>query len=216
MWLRIAHGGRAHRRHHQDHRDRDLRLRPASLKTDILGHEPMGVGVGVRSGRGTDGQCRYIEATVSGVLIACLYAPNGNPQPGPRFAYKLAWLQLRATREACQNPDSNRRVEARVSPRRNLSGTRPLRWSDPLPAPWRVYGPILWWAWRWPSSCTCSSPSGGRARERAANSHRLEGHTLDQRTAVAAAVPADRVIDWIMAPRTLPTLARDRLRRRLL
>ena len=40
-----------------------------------------------------DTQSRYIEAAVNGVLIASLYAPNGNPQPGPRFDYKLAWLQ---------------------------------------------------------------------------------------------------------------------------
>ena len=39
-----------------------------------------------------DGQARYIEAAVQGVLIASLYAPNGNPQPGPKFSYKLAWL----------------------------------------------------------------------------------------------------------------------------
>ncbi|MBW3559139.1 MAG: exodeoxyribonuclease III [Proteobacteria bacterium] len=39
-----------------------------------------------------DGQSRYIEAAVRGVLIGCLYAPNGNPQPGPKFDYKLAWL----------------------------------------------------------------------------------------------------------------------------
>ena len=30
---------------------------------------------------------------MSGVLIGCLYAPNGNPQPGPKFDYKLAWLE---------------------------------------------------------------------------------------------------------------------------
>jgi exodeoxyribonuclease-3 len=41
----------------------------------------------------SDSQCRYIEAAVNGVLIGCLYAPNGNPQPGPRFDYKLAWLE---------------------------------------------------------------------------------------------------------------------------
>ena len=40
-----------------------------------------------------DRQARYIEAAVSGVLVASLYAPNGNPQPGPKFAYKLAWLE---------------------------------------------------------------------------------------------------------------------------
>ncbi len=40
-----------------------------------------------------DTQPRYIEAAVSGVLVGCLYAPNGNPQPGPKFDYKLAWLR---------------------------------------------------------------------------------------------------------------------------
>ncbi|QAY75385.1 exodeoxyribonuclease III [Sphingosinicella sp. BN140058] len=37
-------------------------------------------------------QSRYLEAAVSGVLIGCLYLPNGNPQPGPKFDYKLAWM----------------------------------------------------------------------------------------------------------------------------
>src|SRR5208337_4765368 len=36
---------------------------------------------------------RYIEAAVNGILVASLYAPNGNPQPGPKFKYKLAWLE---------------------------------------------------------------------------------------------------------------------------
>jgi len=40
----------------------------------------------------TDTQSRYIEAAVGGVLVACIYLPNGNPQPGPKFAYKLAWF----------------------------------------------------------------------------------------------------------------------------
>ena len=40
----------------------------------------------------TDTQARYIEAAVQGVLIGCLYLPNGNPQPGPKFTYKLAWF----------------------------------------------------------------------------------------------------------------------------
>jgi len=39
-----------------------------------------------------DTQARYIEAAVGGVLIASLYAPNGNPQPSPKFKYKLAWM----------------------------------------------------------------------------------------------------------------------------
>src|SRR6185312_13395750 len=40
-----------------------------------------------------DDQARYIEAAVQGILIGCLYLPNGNPQPGPKFAYKLAWFE---------------------------------------------------------------------------------------------------------------------------
>lgn len=44
-------------------------------------------------GDANDDQSRYIEAAVNGVLIACVYAPNGNPQPGPKFEYKLAWLK---------------------------------------------------------------------------------------------------------------------------
>jgi exodeoxyribonuclease-3 len=42
-------------------------------------------------GDAADTQARYIEAAINGVLIACIYAPNGNPQPGPKFEYKLAW-----------------------------------------------------------------------------------------------------------------------------
>lgn len=54
----------------------------------------------VRRGLGIDGpnegegeQARYLEADVSGVRIACLYLPNGNPHPGPKFTYKLAWME---------------------------------------------------------------------------------------------------------------------------
>ena len=38
-----------------------------------------------------DGQARYIEAACNGVIVGCLYAPNGNPRPGPKFDYKLSW-----------------------------------------------------------------------------------------------------------------------------
>jgi exodeoxyribonuclease-3 len=40
-----------------------------------------------------DSEARYLEAAVNGILIGCLYAPNGNPQPGPKFDFKLAWLK---------------------------------------------------------------------------------------------------------------------------
>lgn len=41
----------------------------------------------------SDDQARYIEAAVNGILIASIYLPNGNPQPGPKFDYKLAWFE---------------------------------------------------------------------------------------------------------------------------
>ncbi|AWI60143.1 exodeoxyribonuclease III [Sinorhizobium fredii] len=48
----------------------------------------------------SDTQSRYIEAAVNGILIAALYAPNGNPQPGPKFDYKLAWHRRLASHAA--------------------------------------------------------------------------------------------------------------------
>ena len=40
-----------------------------------------------------DSQSRYIEAAVDGLLVCGLYLPNGNPRPGPKFAYKLRWFE---------------------------------------------------------------------------------------------------------------------------
>ncbi|WP_462383648.1 exodeoxyribonuclease III [Pseudomonas sp. Marseille-QA0892] len=40
-----------------------------------------------------DKQSRYLEAAAHGVIVASLYLPNGNPQPGPKFDYKLAWFE---------------------------------------------------------------------------------------------------------------------------
>ena len=44
-------------------------------------------------GNPADDQSRYLEAAVQGMIVGCLYAPNGNPQPGPKYDYKLAWLE---------------------------------------------------------------------------------------------------------------------------
>ncbi len=51
-------------------------------------------------GEPEDDHSRYLEAAVSGVLIGCLYAPNGNPRPGPKFDYKLRWLKRMADHSA--------------------------------------------------------------------------------------------------------------------
>jgi len=52
----------------------------------------------VESRRGLPGdpedvQSRYLEARIGGVRVGCLYLPNGNPAPGPKFDYKLRWLE---------------------------------------------------------------------------------------------------------------------------
>jgi exodeoxyribonuclease III len=41
----------------------------------------------------SDTHSRYIEAIINGMLIGCLYLPNGNPAPGPKFDYKLSWFE---------------------------------------------------------------------------------------------------------------------------
>jgi exodeoxyribonuclease-3 len=63
------------------------------------GTEPQEVGRGL-PGDPTDEQSRYIEAMVNGIRIACLYLPNGNPAPGPKFDYKLQWFDRLITRAA--------------------------------------------------------------------------------------------------------------------
>ena len=40
-----------------------------------------------------DSHSRYLEAAVGGVIVGCLYLPNGNPRPGPKFDYKLRWFE---------------------------------------------------------------------------------------------------------------------------
>ena len=37
-------------------------------------------------------ESRYIEAAIGGIIVGCLYLPNGNPAPGPKFDYKLRWF----------------------------------------------------------------------------------------------------------------------------
>ena len=63
------------------------------------GREPVEVRRGLPGDAG-DAQARYLEAAVDGILVGCLYAPNGNPQPGPKFDYKLAWLDRFITHAA--------------------------------------------------------------------------------------------------------------------
>jgi exodeoxyribonuclease-3 len=66
----------------------------------ILSREPA-VEVGrTLPGDVDDVQSRWIEARCGDVHFVCLYLPNGNPQPGPKFDYKLAWMDRLAVRAA--------------------------------------------------------------------------------------------------------------------
>ena len=51
-------------------------------------------------GEDEDLQSRYIEAMIEGLVICCLYLPNGNPAPGPKFDYKLRWFERLTQRAA--------------------------------------------------------------------------------------------------------------------
>ncbi len=62
--------------------------RPVETRRGLPGEATDATDAGAR-----DDQPRYLEAAVQGVLIGCLYLPNGNPQPGPKFAYKLDWFE---------------------------------------------------------------------------------------------------------------------------
>jgi exodeoxyribonuclease III len=56
------------------------------------GDRPKALG-NVLPGDPEDTHSRYIEAMVNGIMICCLYLPNGNPAPGPKFDYKLKWFE---------------------------------------------------------------------------------------------------------------------------
>jgi exodeoxyribonuclease-3 len=56
------------------------------------GMDPMESRRGLTGDQG-DTHSRYLESAAHGVIVGCLYLPNGNPQPGPKFDYKLAWLE---------------------------------------------------------------------------------------------------------------------------
>jgi exodeoxyribonuclease III len=59
-----------------------------------------------------DGEARYIEAAIGGIIVTSLYLPNGNPQPGPKFDYKL----------------SNGSGDCVCTPRNSLNRTFPWCW----------------------------------------------------------------------------------------
>src|SRR5712671_4543221 len=79
-----------------------------------------------------DAHSRYIEATIGRVVIGCLYLPNGNPAPGPKFDYKLRWFE-RLTAHAAELLASDIPVvltgDYNVMPT-ELDVYKPERWVD--------------------------------------------------------------------------------------
>jgi exodeoxyribonuclease-3 len=63
------------------------------------GTDPVEVTRGL-AGDDSDEHSRYLEAVVGELVVACLYLPNGNPAPGPKFDYKLAWMERLIVRAA--------------------------------------------------------------------------------------------------------------------
>ena len=59
----------------------------------IAARQPLTDVVSGLPGDAEDEQARYMEATIDGVRVATIYLPNGNPAPGPKFDYKLAWME---------------------------------------------------------------------------------------------------------------------------
>ena len=83
-------------------------------------------------GDSADKQARYIEAAVEGILICCLYLPNGNPQPGPKFDYNLpgfgGWKSMPAhcsrrkyRRSFAETSTSRRRPSTSIRQRRGTT-----------------------------------------------------------------------------------------------
>jgi exodeoxyribonuclease III len=77
-----------------------------------------------------DVHSRYIEATLDDILLACLYLPNGNPAPGPKFDYKLGWME-RLIKHAAELVRADRPVV--------LAGD-----FNVIPTPADVYKPERW------------------------------------------------------------------------
>lgn len=95
------------------------------------GQTPIETRRGLPGDRG-DSQSRYIEAAVGGIVIGCLYLPNGNPAPGPKFDYKLKWferLQAHAKGLLASKAPIVLAGDFNVMPT-NLDVYRPERWVD--------------------------------------------------------------------------------------
>lgn len=99
-----------------------------------------------------DTQSRYLEAAIDGIIVACLYLPNGNPRPGPKFDFKLRWFDRLAARAQSLR---DARIPVVIAGDFNVMPTeldvyRPERWLDDAlfaPKVRRAYARLLDQGW---------------------------------------------------------------------
>jgi exodeoxyribonuclease III len=103
-------------------------------------------------GDSDDAHSRYLEAEIGGVRVGCLYLPNGNPAPGPKFDYKLRWLERLANHARSLLAEGTPVVlsgDYNVIPT-ELDAARPKRWAEDalfLPESRAAYKALLDQGW---------------------------------------------------------------------
>ncbi|MFN3776134.1 exodeoxyribonuclease III [Sphingomonas parapaucimobilis] len=116
------------------------------------------------AGEDEDDHSRYLECEVNGLVVASLYLPNGNPQPGPKFDYKLRWMERLAARARALLAEELPAVLAgdyNVIPNDDDTFSVPAMASDALmqPESRQAYRRLL--AQGWTDSLRTRAPKGG-------------------------------------------------------
>lgn len=151
------------------------------------------------TGEDEDEQSRYLECEVNGLVVASLYLPNGNPRPGPKFDYKLRWMERLASRARALLAEEVPAVLAgdyNVIPNDDDTFSVPAMADDALMQPESrgAYRRLL--AQGWTDSLRTRAPKGGVWTYwdyRAGGWQRNEGFRIDH--LLLSPQAADRLVD---------------------
>jgi len=151
------------------------------------------------AGEDEDEQSRYLECEVNGLVVASLYLPNGNPRPGPKFDYKLRWMERLASRARALLAEEVPAVLAgdyNVIPNDDDTFSVPAMADDALMQPESrgAYRRLL--AQGWTDSLRTRAPKGGVWTYwdyRAGGWQRNEGFRIDH--LLLSPQAADRLVD---------------------